>query len=320
MENQMPMSMRAAQAQAFGSPPVMGVRDVPLQPPRADRALVKMVATTVNPLDLEARRGELRALKRPPIGTGLDVCGHVVAAGTRWRGPPVGRAVWGALGGLPVKELMAAAEYVEVRSGWVVEAPTRIPLTEAAALPVAALTGHLGLRGLRLRPGDRVLIRGASGGVGTAAIQIARHLGAHVIALCSPRNNDLCLSLGAEETIDYHSLEWGRLTPVDAALDLVGGKDLLQMARAVRKGGRIAAAVPDRPGVILSSALPGRRTTRPVLAIPSTRRLSELVRLIERGGLTPVVARRFPLARIADAHHHQETAPTPGKRLIDIAV
>src|SRR5690625_771844 len=99
---------------------------MPLRPPRADRAPVKTVATTVNPLDLEAGRGERRALKRPAVGTGRDVCGHIVAAGTRWRGPPVGSAVWGALGGLPVKELMAAAEYVEFRSGWVFESPTRI--------------------------------------------------------------------------------------------------------------------------------------------------------------------------------------------------
>ncbi|WP_120006221.1 NADP-dependent oxidoreductase [Nesterenkonia muleiensis] len=318
MENQMPTSMRAAQADAFGDPPVLKVRDVPLRPPRSDRAVVRMLATTVNPLDLEARRGELRALRRPPIGTGLDVAGHIVAAGKRWKGPPVGTPVWGALGGLPVKKLMAAAEYVEVRSGWVVEAPTRIPLTEAAALPVAALTAHLGLRSLRLRPGARVLIRGASGGVGTAAIQIARHLGAHVIALCSPRNNDLCLSLGAQETVDYHSLDWNSLAPVDAAFDIVGGDDLKRLTQVVQNGGRVSAAVPDRPGLIVASVLPGRTSIRPVLALPSRRHLNDLASLIDLGHLAPVVAQRFPLAQIAEAHHHLETDPTPGKRIIDI--
>lgn len=318
MTNHVPTSMRAAQADSFGDPSVVTVRDVPLQPVRADRAVVRMVSTTVNPLDLEARRGELLALRRPPIGTGLDVAGHVVAVGARWNGPSVGSPVWGALGGLPVKELMAAAEYAEVRSGWIVEAPTRIPLTEAAALPVAALTAHLGLRALRLRPGARLLLRGASGGVGTAAIQIARHLGAHVVALCSPRNNDLCLRLGAQQTIDYHSLDWDQLTPVDAALDLVGGDDLLKVARVVRRGGHAAAAVPDRPGALLAAALPGRTSIRPVLALPSRRRLNELARLIDLGHLAPVIARRFPLEQIADAHHHLETDPAPGKRMIDI--
>jgi len=318
MKHQLPTTMWAAQADAFGDPSVLTVRDVPFRAPRTDRAVVQMVATTVNPLDLEARRGGLRALRRPPIGTGLDVAGYIVAAGKRWKGPRVGSPVWGALGGLPVKELMAAAEYVEVRAGWIVEAPTRIPLTEAAALPVAALTAHLGLRALHLQPGARLLIRGASGGVGTAAIQLARHLGAHVIALCSPRNNELCLNLGAQETVGYHSLDWNSLAPVDAALDIVGGDDLKQLARVVRDGGRVAAAVPDSPGLIAASALPGRPAMRPVVALPSKRRLNELVRLVNLGHLAPVVARRFPIAEIAESHHHLETDPTPGKRIIDM--
>lgn len=318
MEYQLPTTMRAAQADAFGDPSVLRVRDVPLRAPRADRAVVQMVATTVNPLDLEARRGGLRALRRPPIGTGLDVAGYIVAAGKRWKGPPVGGPVWGALGGPPVKELMAAAEYVEVRAGWVVGAPTRIPLTEAAALPVAALTAHLSLRALRLRPGARLLIRGASGGVGTAAIQIAWHLGAHVIALCSPRNNDLCLSLGAQDTVDYHSLDWNSLAPVDAALDIVGGDGLKQLARVVRNCGHVAAAVPDRPGLIVASVLPGRIPIRPVVALPSKRRLNELAHLIDLGHLEPVIAHRFPLAEITDAHRDLESDHAPGKRAIDI--
>lgn len=319
MEDHIPTTMRAAQADVFGDPTVLKVRDVPLRPPRSDRAVVQMVATTVNPLDLEARRGELRALRRPPIGTGLDITGHIVAAGKRWKGPPVGTPVWGALGGPPVKELMAAAEYVEVAAGWVVEAPARIPLAEAAALPVAALTAHLGLRVLRLHPGARVLIRGASGGVGTAAIQIARRLGAHVIALCSPRNNDLCLSLGAQETIDYHSLDWDQIAPVDAAFDSVGGKDLKSLTQIVRNSGRVAAAVPDQPGLIGTSILPGRTSIRPVLALPSRARLNDLARLIDIGHLTPVIAQRFPLDQIDQAHYHLKTNPTPGKRIIDIA-
>ncbi len=316
---QLPNTMRVAQCGSFGDPSVLRIHDVPLRPPRTDCALVRMVATTVNPLDLEARQGGLRALRRLPIGTGLDVCGHIAAVGKGWKGPPVGCQVWGVLGGLPVKELMSAAEYVEVRVGWVVEAPTRIPLTEAAALPVAALTAHRGLRALSLRPGNRLLIRGASGGVGTAALQLAREIGVHVTALCSPRNNDLCLSLGAHETVDYHSLDWNSLAPVDAVLDIVGGDGLKWSARAVRKSGRVAAAVPDRPGLILASVLPGRISIRPVVALPSRRRLNELVRLIDLGHLTPVVARRFSLAEIADAHRHLELDRTPGKRVIDIS-
>jgi NADPH:quinone reductase-like Zn-dependent oxidoreductase len=315
----MQATMRAVQADSFGDPSVLRVRDVPRRGPRGDGAIVRMVATTVNPLDLEARRGELRFLRRPPIGTGLDVCGQVVAAGRYWKGPQVGREVWGVLGGFPVKHLMAAAEYVEVRAGWIVEAPTGIPLLDAAALPVAALTAHLGLRSLSLRSGDRLLIRGASGGVGTAAIQLARQSGAHVTALCSPRNDDLCLSLGAHETVDYHALDWDSLGPFDAAFDIVGGDDLQRLAGVVRKGGRVSAAVPDRPGFITASFLPGRVPVRPVVALPSRRRLSELTRLIDLGHLRPIIARRFPLAQIADAHRHLETDRAPGKRVVDIA-
>lgn len=319
MNRQLPTTMRAAQADAFGDPSVVAVRDVALQAPGADRAIVQMVATTVNPLDLDVRRGQLRALRRPPIGTGLDVTGYIVAAGKRWNGPKIGSPVWGTLGGLPVKEVMAAAEYVEVRAGWIVEAPTRIALTEAAALPVAGLTAHLGLRALRIRPGTRLLIRGASGGVGTAAIQLANHLGAHVIALCSPRNNDLCLRLGAQETVDYHSLDWDTLASVDAAFDIVGGDELKQLVRVVRAGGRIAAAVPDSPGLLAASVLPGRPAIRPVAALPSRRRLDELVRVVNLGHLTPIVAQRFLLTEIAEAHHHLESERTPGKRVVDIA-
>lgn len=315
---QLPATMTAAQADAFGDPSVLRVREVPVRPPRADRALVRMTSTTVNPLDLEVRRGGMRALRRPPIGTGLDVAGCVVAAGKRWKGPQIGSMVWGTLGGPPVKELMAAAEYVEVRPGWVAEAPARIPLAEAAALPAVALTAYLGLRALLLRPGARLLIRGASGGVGTAAIQIARCLGVHVIALCSPRNNSLCLNLGAQETIDYHALDWTQLPRVDAALDLVGGDDLAKSASTVRKSGRVATAAPDRLGTMLASVIPGRPPIRPVFAIPSQHRIEELTRIIDHGYLSPVIAERFPLEQIDEAHQHQESDPAPGKRVIDI--
>lgn len=318
MPEPLPSTMQAAQATSFGDPSVLEVRDVPVRPPRPGRALVRMTATTVNPLDLAARRGGLQALRRPPIGTGLDVCGHIVAAGDRWTGPSVGTPVWGALGGPPVKELMAAAEYVEVHPRWIVEAPTAVALTDAAALPTVALTAYLGLRSLHLRPGARLLIRGASGGVGTAAIQLARHLGAHVVALCSPRNNELCRSLGAHETIDYHTLDWSALSTADAAFDLVGGDDLAVVARTVRAGGRVVTAAPDRPGILLASAVPGRVSIRPVVALPSGRRLEELVRLIDLGTLRPVIAGRFPLDKIAEAHRHLEEDRTPGKRLVGI--
>lgn len=319
MPNQLPRTMQAAQADNFGDPEVLRIRDVALRPPRANRALVQMTATTVNPIDLEARRGALQFIKQPPFGTGLDVCGHVVAAGSRWNGPPVGTPVWGSLGGLPAKEVMAAAEYVEVRSNWVVAAPTRIPLAESAAMPLTALTAHLGLRFLKIRPGHRLLIRGASGGVGTVAIQLARHLGAHVIALCSPRNDELCLSLGAQETIDYHGLDWNQVTPVDAALDLAGGAEFAGLMQAVKNGGRIAAALPDQPARIIGAVLPGRSPIRPVLAVPSRRRFHELVQLIDLGHLEPVIAERFALAQIAEAHHHMENDKTPGKRVIEIS-
>ena len=316
--NALPSAALCAQAEAFGDPSVWDLRRLSLRRPKGNRALVRVAATSVNPIDLAARRGELKAIRRPPIGTGLDVAGHVVAAGPRWPGPRVGQPVWGALGGAPVKARMAAAEYVEVKPGWVVEAPTRIPLTDAAALPVVALTAYLGLRALSLAPGRTILIRGASGGVGTAALQVARHMGLHVTALCSPRNDGLCQELGADETVDYHALDWATLPRFDGALDLAGGPELTQLRRVVRRGGWIAAGIPKRPGFMLASMLPGRASVRPIFALPTRKRLTEIARLIDLGHLKPVIAARFPLEKITDAHDHMENDRAAGKRLIDV--
>lgn len=310
--------MRAAIYDRFGGAEVLEVREVDDPPVGPDTVLVRARATSVNPVDWKVREGYLAGAlpHHLPIVPGWDVAGVVEAVGPAVRtGLVVGDEVLGyvrrddvALG--TSAELVAAPERTLVRK------PAGLDVDQAAGLPLAGLTAYQCLvEALEVRPGDRVLVHAASGGVGHLAVQVAKALGAHVIGTASPHGHEWLCALGADEVLDHSA---GPISAqlhavggkVDAVVDLVGGDALADAPHQVHDPSRIASVV-DAETVL---GLGGHY----VFARPDRANLQALADLAEQGRLTVRIDRTFDLDQIADAHRHSETGRPHGKVVVRI--
>lgn len=327
--------MRAAEYDRYGPADVLSVREVPPPPPPArGEVQVRIAACSVNPKDTFVRKGRFKALSgsRFPLRPGFDFAGTVLADGGGEGSPafPPGTRVWGMLdtfkGG-------ACAEVLNVSKSLVGVAPDSLSLVSAAALPLVALTALQSLRDRgELRPGQSVLIHGASGGVGSAAVQIARALGAgRIVTTCSADRADFVRSLGADSCVDYRALPRGRLSgaaagalgaPFDVVFDVFGNGSFGAAAPLLARRGVYVTLVPNsrnfRDAFLTSvpclSWLVGKRAR---LAIVATRSDLAVVRaMVEKEQLRPVIEREFPLDRVVDAHKHVEGKHTRGKVLV----
>ncbi|MGC4803738.1 NAD(P)-dependent alcohol dehydrogenase [Micromonospora sp. DT233] len=332
--------MKAIVQERYGSPDVLSLREVPPPRPAADEVLVEVRAASVNARDWHVMRGDpyLARLADPvhfgrrgprfPI-RGTDFAGRVAAVGAAVTGFRVGQEVYGdtVVGG-------AFAEYVSVSSRTLAAKPAALTFAQAAAVPLAASTALLGLRDAgELRAGQRVLVNGASGGVGTFAVQIARALGADVTAVCSTRNVELIRSLGVDRVVDYTREDFARtgLPRHDVVLDLVGNRSLADLRRVLMPSGTL---VLSGGGVSTGGSLlgplglfvraevvrrfVGHRIVR--LDVPAdAANLATLGELADGGALTPVIDRSYPLARTADAIRYVETEHARAKVVITVA-
>ncbi|WP_053205223.1 NAD(P)-dependent alcohol dehydrogenase [Jiangella muralis] len=311
-----PATMRAARHHRYGDPDVLRADTVDVPRPGPREVLVRVHGASVNPSDALFRSGRLRFGARLPRGTGLDLAGEVVAVGERVDDLAVGDRVWGYRGGLP-KRLGTVAEYAVMRADRCAPAPAAVDLVAAAALPTVGLTALQVLRdSLRVRPGDRVLVVGASGGVGTAAVQLAVAMGATVTAVAGPSNADLCHDLGAADVWDHTAAP-----PADRVFDAVAdlhGAHARDYRRLLDRGGRIATtATRAVPFALASALLPGPRIR--VVQVKARRDdLATLARHVDDGTLRPVVERRYPLDQVAAAHRAVETGHARGKRVIEL--
>ena len=246
--------------------------------------------------------------------------------GTEEFGIEVGEPVYGMLSAF---HLGACAELVTVRRDEVARRPVGLDAAEAAALPLVALTALQALRDdARLTPGDRVLVHGASGGVGTVAVQIAKAFGAHVTASCSERNHALVRELGADACVDYRAQAPSELhARFDVFFDVYGNQPFSVARRVLTPEGRHVSTIPDpanfawQAGTGLRARTPGLRGPRTavVLVRDSRRDLNALARLVADGRLKPVLDRRFGLEEIAEAQAFLETKRARGKVVIDLA-
>ena len=328
--------MRAARLHRYGDADVLQLDDVPLPTPGPGEVRVAVCAVSINPVDAKLRAGSHRAVVRwrLPHTTGLDVSGTIDAIGPGVTTLRVGDRVWASPSHTGEG---TAADAVIVPADAVALAPTSIPLADAAALPLVGLTAWACLvTAADLRPGERALILNGSGGVGTAAIQIARALGAEVSATASPAHADRLRALGAHHVLD-------RYAPLpreayDVALVAIGGDGVEQALSATRPGGRVTAIVGDLPtyaaaygphlgalaaglGMLRHRALGawrGRRVQH-VVRPPDGATLARLTALVDAGQLRPVISARYPLERVADAHRAIEAGHTFGKLVIDVA-
>jgi NADPH:quinone reductase-like Zn-dependent oxidoreductase len=312
-----------------GSADVLTLREIDRPTPTGDEVLVRVRSASVNAADWHLVHGGLAVrtvvfLQRAPTLPirGVDLAGHVEAVGgnvTRFR---PGDMVFGTGRG-------TFAEYATAREDRLAPKPAQLSFEEAAAIPVAAITALQGLRDTaHIQPGQRVLVYGAGGGVGTFAVQIARALGAHVTAATSSRNLDLVRSLGPDETID-HAMEdvTRRSRRYDVVFDVAAVRSLADLVRVVEPGGTLVLAGAAKSGMRsivgrlaaawVRSRLLGQRIVT-YMARVSAEDLVVLKGLIEAGKVRPAIDREYPLTEVPVAVRYVGSGQARAKVVISI--
>ena len=325
--------MKAITQERYGSPDVLALRDVDRPVAGDDEVLVRVHAAAVNALDWHFMRGD-PYLARLDMGVGApkqkvrgrDFAGTVESVGRDVRDLGPGDEVFGDADG-------AFAEYVRVPADQVERKPATLTFEQAAAIPMAGRTALAGLREVAATgPGQRVLVNGASGGVGTFAVQVGTALGAEVTAVCSARNVDLVRSLGAAEVIDYTTTDFTRgERRYDVVFDLVGNHPLGALRRVttptgtvVLSGGGVSrgGSFFGPMGLIIRGGLAakivrGQRIR--VLQTPAPKGLlAALAELVEAGKVKPVIDRTYKLAEVPDAIRYLETEHARAKVVVTV--
>lgn len=322
-------SMKAIVYRCYGSPAVVKLEDIAKPTPADDRVLIKVHAASVNPLDWHYMRGK-PYIMRPMAGLGapddirlgVDFAGTVEAIGKNVKRFKAGDEVFGGADG-------AFAEYVTVReNGALALKPTNLTFEQAAAVPVAAITALQALRDKgKIQPGQKVLINGASGGVGTFAVQIAKTFGAEVTGVCSTRNLAMVRSIGADHVIDYTREDFTQgSVRYDLIVDNVGTHSLSDYRRVLNpQGALVMVGGPNEGRWIgpLSSSIKAMLVAPFVsqklvfiLAQLKQADLGVLRDLMQSGKLTPVIDRRYKLSETAEALSYLEEGHARGKVVI----
>lgn len=285
------MIMRAARFHAYGDPSVITIGDLPVPTPGPGEVLVKVAAAGHNPSDAWMRAGYLRDVFPTPLpsGIGVDVSGTVASPGPL----PLGTPVFARL-----DRAGSAAGYVTAPAALLVPAPTAIPLTHAAAVPVAALTAWQAVHEhARVRPGETVYVNGAGGGVGSFTVPLLKLAGAHVIATASPRSAEAVRRLGADEIVDYTRRPHPHGADVLINLAAEGADRLTGLATRA-----VSAAAPVAGHHFVARNDPAQ--------------LARLARLIDAGDLPVDVTATRPLDELADLHRDTEAGRVRGKVIV----
>jgi NADPH:quinone reductase-like Zn-dependent oxidoreductase len=322
--------MKAIVHDRYGAPDVLELREIDQPQVGDDEVLVRVHAASVNPADWYAMAG-VPWIARPPTGlgrpktgrVGLDLAGVVAAVGGAVTRFQPGDEVFGVGTG-------TLAESVAVPEQALVGKPANLSFEQAAAVPVAALTALQGLRDKgRIQPGQQVLVNGASGGVGTFAVQLAKASGAEVTGVCSTRNLDMVASLGADRVVDYTREDFTRTDRrYDLLLDVAGSRSWSACRRVLTpraihvlvgapKGNRLLGPL----GHILKVQLASLRASQKVrffISKADHQDLAVLQELLEAGTVTPVVERSYPLRQTADALRYLGEGHARGKLVITL--
>ncbi|MET8081494.1 NADP-dependent oxidoreductase [Streptomyces sp. NPDC005303] len=309
--------MKAVRFHEYGTPDVLRHEDVEQPVPGAGEVRIRVAATSFNPVDGNIRGGFMRGPipVNLPHTPGIDVAGTVDTLGEGVDGIAVGDDV---IGFLPMDGNGAAAEYVIAPAEVLTPAPKSVPLPDAAALPLVGLTAYQALfdHG-KLTAGQRVLINGAGGAVGSYAVQLAKNAGAHVTATAGPRSNEAVTSAGADEVIDHTttSLTAAVTEPVDLALNLapVDPAELATLLTLLRPGGVLVNTT-----VWMPAPSDEERGVRGIdLFVRSDAdQLAQLVALTDRGELHITVAERVPLAELPALHTRAAEGAVHGKAIV----
>jgi NADPH:quinone reductase-like Zn-dependent oxidoreductase len=322
--------MRAWAQHRYGDESVLEFRDnLPTPTPKDDEVLVRVHAAGLNAADVHLMTGwpylarlatGLRKPRQPVLGT--DFAGVVTAVGSEVDHVAVGEAVMG--------EVMrgSLAEHVVVPGKAVTRKPTSASFEESAALPMGALTALEAVRRAAVQPGDRVLVNGASGGVGVNAVQMATAIGAKVTAVCSGRNAELVRSLGAVDVVDYHARDFTETTErYDVIIDIVSTQPISRCRAILTPDGRYAVV-----GAVAKGRWIGMgRQMRAVMTSPFTKQkllmvmagsdrndLTEIASMVDDGSLRPVIEQVYPFEQAPDALRHLASHRARGKLVVTV--
>ena len=321
--------MKAIVYHEYGPPDVLKYEDVAKPSPKDGEVLIKVRAASVNPLDWRIMKGEPRVVR--PIGRllklntgrpGVDVAGEVEAVGANVKTLKPGDKVFGSCRG------GAFAEYVCTPASKLASVPDNVTFEQAASVNVAGLTALQGLRDkARVKRGEKVLVNGAAGGVGTFAVQIAKTFGAEVTGVCSTRNMEMVKSIGADSVVDYTKEDFTKLrTTYDVIVDCVGNKSFAECRRVLNPKGRVVMVggphdpkvmdllVPLFKAIVLSPFM--SRKAIPFIAKASKEDLTLLGELIATGKVAPVIDHCYSLTDTADAVRKVESGHARGKVLV----
>jgi len=313
--------MKAAVATRYGDVEVLEIQETDIPKVSPKKVLIEVHASSVNPIDWKLYSGAFRflvPLKFPAI-MGFDLCGKVIEVGKEVTRFKAGDWVMSRSAN---KTGEAYAEFALIDESALAIKPDSLSVSEAAALPLAGLTAYEGLmiHG-KLKSGNRVLINGASGGVGSMAVQIAKTMGTHVTSTCSTKNVDFVRSLGADCVVDYtQDNVLAQLDSFDLVFDAVGKFSFGKVKPRLKPEGLMVTTQPS-PRVLLSTTLGWiHRGKRAIFFTvqPNGKRLETLGRLCQEGKIKITIDSEYPLAQIADAHRRSQTNRARGKIVVKI--
>jgi NADPH:quinone reductase-like Zn-dependent oxidoreductase len=324
----------------YGGPEVMAIKDLPEPELQPREVLVQVAAAGINPVDWKIREGQLKQAVELtfPAKMGFECAGVVLDRGDSARHFKAGDKVYVHV---DPEGLGTFSEVIAVDKGCVAPMPENVSFEEGASLPLVGLTAWQVYHDImKLQAGQKLFINSGSGGVGTFAIQLAKHIGADVTTVASPANHDLLKSLGADTVYDYHTLDYAELGPVfDAVFAIRGELDLENAFKLVKPGGIVVCitATPDEPYArsIGLGAVPRfflRMMNRKIMALakkagatyrfyalhPSEAQLRQIKDVVEQGAVRPVVDKVYPLESFADAFAHLEGGHARGKVVLKI--
>jgi NADPH:quinone reductase-like Zn-dependent oxidoreductase len=331
MSNLLPISSKVAFVPRYGPPPVVEFREVPVPSPgpREVRIAVRAAAVTAGdwrirsgilPRGFGALRGPVLGFRGPRKGVlGTDAAGVVDQIGSSVTEFAVGDEVVA----FPASALGAHAEFLVMKAdGRVARKPSKLTFEETAALPFGAMTALDFLERGQVSAGESILINGASGNVGTAAVQLAKHLGAKVTAVCSSKNAALVRSLGADEIIDYTKQDFALgEARFDVIMDTAGNAPYGRVKGVLRPRGRLLTVLGDLPALLVSPFV-GRTRGHKVISGPASEKpqdLRKLMEFAERGVLVPVIHETLPFAKIQDAYRIVDSGRKVGSVVVSLS-
>lgn len=323
----LPMTMQAFLAHNYGTPDVLRLETIDRPAPKDNEVLLSVHAASINAADwwlllgkpflVRLAPGALTKRKRPTVGS--DVSGRVEAVGAAVTRFKVGDAVFGAARG-------SFAEYAAAEEADLAPMPSNVTFEEAAATPMAALTALQTLRDTcKLQPGQRVLVCGAAGGVGTFTVQMAKSMGAHVTAVCSTRNIDMVRGLGADHVIDYTKEDFTKNGErYDAIVGVNGYHTLGEYKRSLTPRGVFACAGGTMPQIfetLLFGRLFSEKGGRTLTSVMATHKLDDLMTvrdMLASGAIKPLIERTYPLGELPDAMRYLGSRHARAKLVIKV--